>query len=118
MLFVIKKPYTGLKLALLKVKNTKLSLKGRKKEAILDVRTIKSFFQLLKTDASKQVKLCFIKNLKRLMNHIANEKEPLAITSSFWSSYLELINDKDLIIRLNFRYFILCFVVTFLLFDQ
>eukprot|EP00794_Sanderia_malayensis_P008013 gene8012-8872_t len=83
---------------------------GKQEARMVNVRIFKAFFQLLKPDSSKKVKLSFIRNLRRLMNHIANEKEPVSITSPLWSAYLELMTDRDLIIRLNFSNVIDAFV--------
>ena len=72
-----------------------------KASASADVSLLTPFFQILREDASRAVKLAFIGNLSKLMNHILNEKEHT--TTALWSSYLDFIDDPDVIIRISFR---------------
>ena len=72
-----------------------------KASASADVSLLTPFFQILREDASRAVKLAFIRNLSQLMNHILNESEQT--TTALWSSYLDFIDDPDVIIRISFR---------------
>ena len=72
-----------------------------KDSASADVSLLIPFFQILRKDASRAVKLAFIRNLRQLMNHILDEREHT--TTALWSSYLDFIDDPDVIIRISFR---------------
>eukprot|EP00112_Aurelia_sp_Birch-Aquarium-sp1_P011525 Seg2422.1 transcript_id=Seg2422.1/GoldUCD/mRNA.D3Y31 product="Serine/threonine-protein kinase ATR" protein_id=Seg2422.1/GoldUCD/D3Y31 len=72
------------------------------------VSLLTSFFQILRQDASRPVKLAFIRNLKQLMNHILDEKEHT--TTALWKLYLDFIDDPDVVIRISFSQAVSSFV--------
>ena len=65
---------------------------------------VKPFFQLLKQESPRDVKLSFIKSLRQFMTHIAQEKEPPLVSTCLWTPLLNFIEDGDVIVRLAFRY--------------
>ena len=80
------------------------SFSDQLRSTISDFSLIKPFFQLLKPDSPRDVKLLFMKSLKQFMMHIAQEKEPASISTILWTPLLNFMEDDDVIVRLAFRY--------------
>eukprot|EP00795_Rhopilema_esculentum_P004649 gene4649-20929_t len=76
-----------------------------------DISLLRSFFQLLKPDSPRDVKLPFVENLRHFMVHLAHEKESSMVTTFLWTPILNFMEDDDVIVRIAFSQVVSVFLM-------